>query len=121
MNRPDDARLNAGAYALNALDDAERTIYEELIAQSDYARLEAEELMITATHLASLVPTATPSPRVKRELLTNLANATRNHGEPDEKPVGSLDNTDTNPIPTVNLNRAASEPDTITGTPGALV
>jgi anti-sigma-K factor RskA len=62
----------SGAYAVDALDDAERTSFEQHLAVCADCRAEVAELSATAASLASLTET-TPPPSLRASVLTGIA------------------------------------------------
>jgi len=62
----------SGAYAVDALDDAERTSFEQHLAVCADCRAEVAELSATAASLASLTETA-PPPSLRASVLTGIA------------------------------------------------
>jgi hypothetical protein len=63
----------SGAYALNALSDAERAAHEAALQASDEARNEATELQDTAVLLGLAVEPVTPSADLRARLLAQVA------------------------------------------------
>jgi anti-sigma-K factor RskA len=63
----------SGAYALNALSDAERAAHEAALQASDEARNEATELQDTAVLLGLAVEPVTPSADLRARLLAQIA------------------------------------------------
>jgi len=62
----------SGAYAVDALDDAERTSFEQHLAVCADCRAEVSELSATAHSLTALVETA-PPPALRAAVLTGIA------------------------------------------------
>lgn len=69
----DDAANLTGAYALNALDAAERAQLENHLATNEEARIEATELTDTAVLLGLAVDPVTPPPALKASIMAQLA------------------------------------------------
>ncbi|MGO4692021.1 anti-sigma factor domain-containing protein [Glaciibacter sp. 2TAF33] len=63
----------AGAYALDAVAAEERTAFEEYLAGSEQARIEAAELSDTAVALGLAAAPVQPSPGLKSSLMSRLA------------------------------------------------
>jgi anti-sigma-K factor RskA len=80
---PDDL---AGAYALDALGAEERTAFEEYLASSEQARIEAAELSDTAVALGLAAAPVPPSPGLKSSLMARLATT------PQLPPLSAPDN-----------------------------
>ena len=72
-DRKDDAATLSGAYALNALDAAERELFEALLAESEETRNEVTELMDTAVLLGLAVDPVEPSAALRASILSKLA------------------------------------------------
>ncbi|HYN67705.1 MAG TPA: zf-HC2 domain-containing protein, partial [Ornithinibacter sp.] len=62
----------SGAYAVDALDDAERASFEQHLALCADCRAEVAELSATAHSLASLAE-ATPPPSLRASVLSDIA------------------------------------------------
>ena len=62
----------SGAYAVDALDDAERESFEQHLAVCADCRAEVAELSATAQHLSSLTE-ATPPPALRASVLSGLS------------------------------------------------
>lgn len=62
-----------GAWALNALDDAERARFEEYLAQDPATAAEARSFEETAGELARSLEVESPRPELKRALMTQIS------------------------------------------------
>ena len=67
----EDLHSLAGAYALDALADPERSRFEEHLATCDACAQEVRGLRETASHLGAAVATAAP-PRLRAETLARI-------------------------------------------------
>ncbi len=73
MTAPLDIHALAGAYALDALDDIERSLFDDHVTGCPACQTEVAELRETAARLASDVA-ATPSPSLKPAVMAQIAN-----------------------------------------------
>jgi anti-sigma-K factor RskA len=64
----------AGAYALNALNDEDRELFEQLLAKSDDLRAETIELSDTATFLGASFPEEEPPAHLRTRILAQIEN-----------------------------------------------
>jgi anti-sigma-K factor RskA len=62
----------SGSYALDALNDDERTLFESQLGESEELRAEVASFADTAAMLSSIAPTVTPPARLKADLLARL-------------------------------------------------
>lgn len=86
---PHDAALSTGAYALDALDGAERTAFEAALEASEELRAETTGLRDTAVELGRAVPEEDPGAALRARVLAAAA-ATPQWGAEDAE-VRSLD------------------------------
>ncbi|MEP6481815.1 MAG: hypothetical protein ABJA94_07395, partial [Rhodoglobus sp.] len=70
--RKDDPASLSGAYALNALGDADRKRFEDHLAESEEARNELTELSDTAVLLGMAVEPVTPPATLKASIMDSL-------------------------------------------------
>ncbi|GHD06437.1 anti-sigma factor [Zhihengliuella salsuginis] len=68
----DHKHSSTGAWALNALEDAERAEVEAYLEENPEAAEEARSLAETATHLAAAAGAETPPPRAKRDIMAAI-------------------------------------------------
>lgn len=73
MTTPLDIHSLAGAYALDALDDIERSLFDDHVVGCTACQVEVAELRETAARLANDV-TQAPSPRLKTAVMAQIAN-----------------------------------------------
>lgn len=73
MKQPQDIHSLAGAYALDALDDIERSLFDDHVTGCPACQLEVAELRETAARLASETA-QTPPPSLKRAVMAQIAN-----------------------------------------------
>ncbi|GAA1217154.1 anti-sigma factor [Rhodoglobus aureus] len=71
--RNDDLAAQSGAYALNALTEEERAVFEAHLAKSGEARTETTELSDTAVALGMAIAPVTPPPALKANLMAMIA------------------------------------------------
>jgi anti-sigma-K factor RskA len=69
----DELMTAAGAYALGALAEPERSEFEALMAESEQLRVEVTELMDTAVELGLSVAPVDPSPAMRAQVLAKVA------------------------------------------------
>jgi anti-sigma-K factor RskA len=72
MSEPDDVRALLGAYALDAVDDAERQAVDELVARDPAAAAELDSLRAVAARLAAATP-ADPPAALRETVLAAVA------------------------------------------------
>jgi len=72
MSEPDDVRALLGAYALDAVDDADRRAVDELVARDPAAAAELDDLRAVAARLAGATP-ADPPPALREAVLAAVA------------------------------------------------
>lgn len=85
--RGGDDPLLAGAWAVDALDDAERVDYERRLDREPDERTAARELRVTAARLGASAPVEPPE-RVRRDVLAALGSTAQ---EPPRAPVDELE------------------------------
>ncbi|WP_102159375.1 anti-sigma factor domain-containing protein [Zhihengliuella halotolerans] len=68
----DHKHSSTGAWALNALEDAERAEVEAYLGENPEAAEEARSLAETATHLAAAAGSETPPPRLKKDIMSAI-------------------------------------------------
>jgi anti-sigma-K factor RskA len=90
----------SGAYAVDALDDAERTSFEQHLAVCADCRAEVSELSATAHALGSLTETA-PPPSLRASVLTGIAQV---------RPLPPLTQDAVSPAPTAGAPGGQSTP-----------
>ena len=73
MTPSDELQNAAGAYALNAMSDAERTEFESVMADSEQLRSEVTELMDTAVELGASVAPVDPPASLRASVLDAVA------------------------------------------------
>ncbi|RAG87333.1 anti-sigma factor [Streptacidiphilus pinicola] len=83
-----DLHTLAGAYALGALDDAERDAFERHLADCESCAVEVAEFRATGARLA-LAASLTPPPELKRQVLAHIAEIRQD--APEVEPVPSAE------------------------------
>jgi len=73
MRQPLDIHSLAGAYALDALDDIERSLFDDHVTGCTACQIEVAELRETAARLAAETA-QTPPPSLKRAVMAQIAN-----------------------------------------------
>src|SRR4051794_17955273 len=73
MTPSDELQNAAGAYALNAMSDAERAEFETVLAGSEQLRSEVTELMDTAVALGASVEPVDPPASLRASILDAVA------------------------------------------------
>jgi anti-sigma-K factor RskA len=92
----------SGAYALNALSPEEAAEFEEFLATSEEARIEAAELGDTAVALGISTAPVQPSPSLKASLMAQLAST------PQLPPLGEAGDRTTSGHPIADLSGAVA-------------
>ncbi|HEX7835409.1 MAG TPA: hypothetical protein VF479_08080, partial [Pseudolysinimonas sp.] len=73
MTERDELMTAAGAYALGALAEPEKSEFEALLAESEQLRAEVTELMDTAVELGLSVAPVDPAPELRARILDAIA------------------------------------------------
>ncbi|MCU1417077.1 MAG: hypothetical protein JWP32_1251, partial [Schumannella sp.] len=73
MTPSDEIQTSAGAYALNALNPAERAEFEKVMADSEQLRAEVTELSDTAVELGASVAPVEPPASLRERILAQVA------------------------------------------------
>ncbi|MRG59365.1 hypothetical protein GE115_05690 [Agromyces sp. CFH 90414] len=80
---PDDLRELAPAYALGALDEADRERFEHALRGSPELRAEVDAFRAAASGLGEAVPPVAPPARLKADLFARLDDVEQERAEPD--------------------------------------
>ncbi|MBC7725483.1 MAG: anti-sigma factor [Burkholderiaceae bacterium] len=91
MTERDELHLLTGAYALNALGDAEKAEFEDYLEGSQDARTEVNQMLDTAAMLGLSTRAVVPSPELKANLMALLSSTPQHSAtEATEIPVPSI-------------------------------
>jgi anti-sigma-K factor RskA len=82
MNNTDKNSAGSGSYVLNAMDEAERTEFENQLAGSQQLRNEVTELTDTAVLLGLAAEPVTPSSALKQNIMARLSQTPQLEPEP---------------------------------------
>ncbi|GGI44730.1 anti-sigma-K factor RskA [Agromyces flavus] len=129
---PEELRALAPAYALGALDEADRVRFEEALAVSPELQRDVEAFRVTASTLGDSLPPVAPPPNLKGELFARLdtveqergrdgaASAPGTSGAPAPEPT-SRSERDSHPIADLDARRRRRRLVTVLSAAAALV